>query len=412
MFGTRIRLTAFATAVLLAATGSATASGAPAATALATQPAIFVGNNWDGTADVLRPGGGYERIARINVIPDIDERLREIFLDPVRLAAFLFVRNQIGEGNDQFVDDMFSTPDGALLIVSRPSLADVVAIDPLTGAIRWRFPVAGQRADHMAISPDGTRVAVSASTANVVHILDARSGREVGRFPSGDSPHESNYARDGRLIYHASIGFVYTALDSPALDFTKGQRFFQVVDAATNTVVKRINMAQKLAEAGHRNMSSAVRPMAHTADERLFYLQVSFLHGFVEYDMAGDRVTRVANLPNLVPGLSREQYLLDSAHHGIAMDGSDAKLCVAGTMSGYAAIVDRVTFAHTLINRGPDAKPYWSTRSADGRFCYVSWSGLDQVSVISFDTAQEVARIDVGDHPQRIRTGVVPAALG
>ena len=41
-------------------------------------------------------------------------------------------------------------------------------------------------------------------------------------------------------------------------------------------------------------------------------------------------------------------------------------------MSGYAAIVDRVTFRHTVIPFGP--KPYWATTSADGRQCYVSVS--------------------------------------
>ena len=50
----------------------------------------------------------------------------------------------------------------------------------------------------MAISPDGKHVAVSASTGNVVHILDTRTGLEVGRFPSGDSPHENNYSADGK----------------------------------------------------------------------------------------------------------------------------------------------------------------------------------------------------------------------
>ena len=34
--------------------------------------------------------------------------------------------------------------DGRLLIVSRPSFADVVALSLRTGRIRWRFPVAGQ----------------------------------------------------------------------------------------------------------------------------------------------------------------------------------------------------------------------------------------------------------------------------
>jgi hypothetical protein len=74
-------------------------------------------------------------------------------------------------------------------------------------------------------------------------------------------------------------------------------------------------------------------------------------------------------------------------------------------MSDYAAIVSRRTFRYELIEAGE--KPYWSTTSADGRRCYVSWSGTDQISVISYRKRREIARIDVGDHPQRIRTGTV-----
>jgi hypothetical protein len=77
-------------------------------------------------------------------------------------------------------------------------------------------PVEGNRADHMAISPDGTRLAVSASTARKVHLIDAAKGRIVGSFESGDQPHENNYSADGRLIYHASIGSVFTPADEPA----------------------------------------------------------------------------------------------------------------------------------------------------------------------------------------------------
>jgi YVTN family beta-propeller protein len=331
----------------------------------------------------------------------------EIAADPVRLGYFLAIRELVGEGNDQFVDDMYTSNDGRLLIVSRPSFRDVVAIELASGEIVWRFVVDGQRSDHMAISPDGENVAVSASTGNVVHILDIESGEEVGRFESGDSPHENTYSADGKLIYHASIGLVYTPADDPTADTSKGDRWFQIVDAETNEVLERIDMGQKLAEAGYPEMSSAVRPMALAPDEKRIYFQVSFFHGFVEYNLTQDRVTRVASLPiaEEVRDLPREQYLLDSAHHGIAISGDGKRLCVAGTMSDYAAIVSRRSFRYKLIHGGE--KPYWSTTSSDGRRCYVSWSGTDSISVISYRKRKEIARIPVGDHPQRIRTGFV-----
>jgi DNA-binding beta-propeller fold protein YncE len=378
----------------------------------ATTPVVFVGNNWEGTADVLRwsppsksKPAGFTRIARLNIVPDREQRMQEILTDPVRLGYFLGIRMLVGEGNDQFVDDMYSTNDGTHLIVSRPSFADVVSINIATGQIAWRFRVAGQRSDHMGISPDGKYVAVSASTGNVVHVLDTATGQEVWQFPSGDSPHENSYSADGSRIYHASIGLVYTPADQPLLDSTKGERYFQIVDTNTHQVIERLDMGQKLEEAGYPDMSAAVRPMALAPDERKVYFQVSFFHGFIEYDFDQDRVTRVANLPKFTTE-PRENYLLDSAHHGIAMNGAGTKLCVAGTMDDYAAIVSRQTFSHKLI-QGVGTKPYWSTNSADGKYCFVSWSGTDSLSAISYDTEREVARIQVGDHPQRVRNGVV-----
>src|SRR5204863_1156489 len=206
-------------------------------------------------------------------------------------------------------------------------------------------------------------------------------------------------------IYHASIGTVYTPLDEPSMDATKGERVFEIIDGHTYNVLKKLDMGQKLREAGYKDMSSAVRPMALSPDERFVYFQVSFFHGFVEYNFAQNRVTRVAQLPNLVPNMPRENYVLDSAHHGIAMNAAGTKLCVAGTMDDYAAIVSRQTFKYRLIQAGQ--KPYWSTNSLDGKYCFVSWSGTDSLSAISYGTESEVARIQVGDHPQRVRNGVV-----
>lgn len=383
---------------------------AAAQTSSSMREVLLVGNNWGGTADIIDVRT-YQRLRRINVVPDRSQRMLEISLDPVRLAYFLFIREQVGEGHDQLVDDMFASKDGKVIYVSRPSFADVVAIDLSTGNLRWRTRVGGNRADHMAISPDGTRLAVSASTANRVEIIDTATGNIVGSFPSGDNPHENNYSRDGSKIFHASIGTVYTALDTPELDGTKGERIFRIVDARTLQVLRTLNMRQKLAELGMPEMSAAVRPMALSPDERFLYFQVSFFHGFVEYDLQEDRVTRIAHLPVAAETqqMSRDQYILDSAHHGLAMSGDGTKLCVAGTMSNYAAIVSRETFRYRVHSLG--ARTYWATTSADGNYCFVSVAGDDTVSVISYATEAEVARIPVGDHPQRARTARLAASL-
>lgn len=373
-----------------------------------TRPAILVGNNWDGTTDIVDPDT-LERLGRVNVVPDLEERKAEFALRPDRLATFIAVAQLIGEGHDQLNDDVFSSRDGRVIYVSRPSLADVVAIDLKTRKLIWRSVVDGFRSDHMAISEDGTTLLVSASTGNVVHAIDTATGRRVGGFASGDSPHESLYSKDGKTIYHASIGRVYLPVDRPTAISTasKGGEFFQIVDARTGQIRKRIDMGQKLAEAGHPNMSAAVRPMALSPDEKFVYFQVSFFHGFVEYDLVNEKVTRIARLP-LTPESERiafEDYVLDSAHHGLALNPEGKKLCVAGTMSNYAAIVDRETFAPKII---PGlTKPYWSTNSADGKYCYVSAAGDDDVAVISYETEELIAKFKVGYHPQRVRNAVV-----
>ena len=371
--------------------------------------AVFVGNNWDGTATVLAPGS-FEELGRLDIIPDKDERFSEIALNPERLAYFLAIREAIGEGHNQYVDDMYSSKDGRLLIVSRPSFADVVAISLETHDIVWRFPVAGQRSDHMAVSPDGRRVVVSASTADVVHVLRVRDGHEVGSFPSGGSPHESVYLDHGRTILHASIGLVYSPLDDPATDPAKGERVFQLVDAETLEVVRRYHLRKKFDALGRENLSTAVRPMTLSPDEKRVYFQVSFFHGYVTMNLRTGEIVDITRLPKRTEE-PRENYLLDSAHHGIALSPDGGALCVAGTMDDYAVVVDPRTGerGRLLVRKG--GKPYWVTQSGDGRYCYISWSGTDEVSRISYDTGRIVSTVTVGDHPQRIRNGVVDRSL-
>ncbi|WTY68485.1 YncE family protein [Streptomyces sp. NBC_01410] len=398
----------------MAVAGSTTALAAPVAPAATTNTAaglkevMFVGNNWDGTADVINSRGDFSKIGRVNVIPDKDQRLTEIYLNPIKLIYFLGIRNGPGEGHDQFVDDMYSTPDGTAMVVSRPSFADVVSIDLASGRINWRFPVSGYRSDHMTVSPDGTRVAVSASTSNTVHVLDIRTGKQLGSFKTGDKPHENVFTDGGRYLWNMSIGEVNTALDDPAWDWTKGDRRITVVDATTFKEVRVIDMRARLDAFGRKDLSDAVRPVAFTPDESKLYFQVSFFNGFLEYDLASDKITRAKTLPKS-PATSEDRttWVNDSRHHGMSMNAAGDKLCIAGTMDDYATIVDRAS-----LQEGPlvaASKPYWATVSGDGGSCVISESGADRVTAIDFATGRKVASVAVGDHPQRVRIAHVAA---
>ncbi|WP_180174481.1 YncE family protein [Acinetobacter sp. YH01022] len=373
-----------------------------------SQQVFFVGNNWDGTVTVIRPSGDFGKIGVINMVPDRKERLTEIHLNPIKLIAYTYIQSTAGEGHDQLVDDMYSTPDGKSVVASRPSFADIVSINIATGKINWRTPIEGFRADHMAVSPDGQRLAVSASSGNVVQVLDINTGKELGRFATGDKPHENIFFNGGTKILNSAIGNVETSMDAAWQDFTKGKRLLTIADANTFKVLKTIDFRPALDAVGRKDLSNAVRPIVLSNDESKIYAQISFFNGLIEYDLNQNKVTRIGQLPgsSTIPS-DRTKYVNDSRHHGLSISADGEKLCVAGTMDDYATIVNRSTLkAGKLIAAG---KPYWATQSPDGKSCVISESAADVVTVIDFATGEKVLSVPVGNHPQRVRIGYAPA---
>jgi len=419
---------------------------------------MLIGNNWAGTATIVDANTRTLLKTGVDFVPDKAQEIADIKKNPDQLAFYYLIQQGPGEGHDQYVDDMFTTKDGKYVAVSRPSFADVVWIDLAKAtagsadSIVREQQMDGFRTDHMGLSPDGRRLLVSDSTeAQVIEYsmvdetVDGKQiamGDRIRTFPSGETPHENNYSPDGSRIYHASIGKVYLPGDQnsigpikigPLHDAIKGNRWFQIVKNDDFSILNRWDMGKELKEAGYEGMSSAVRPMAVAPDQRWIYFQVSYFHGIVEFDTeAADldgkvtytaggiaeprvgAVKRLINLPNRVPTMPLEDYVNDSAHHGLSMNGAGTTLCAAGTMDDYAALVDRATGTRTMFDKTTTGhaylKPYWTTEGLNDT-CWISLSDSDAVAVIDFTTKQELAFLPVGDHPQRVRHGYVPETL-
>jgi YVTN family beta-propeller protein len=258
---------------------------------------------------------------------------------------------------------------------------------------KWRVHLDGVKADHATLSPDGTKYVISAITAAKAQVIDTATGRVVGSFATGTYPHENMYSANGAHLYNMSIGV--TSLPK-ALNVFKGAKQLTVVDSTTLRTVRTYNFEY------------GIRPAVITPDEKTMYAQLSYLNGFVEYDLVAERITRTVQMPFSTAGaaLDPDKYPQNSAHHGVALSGGQDKLCMAGTIDDYTAIVSRPGLTTDgFVHYPTGSVPYWSITSVDGNHCFVTLSTLDAVSVIDYRTAKEVARIPVGHFPQRERLG-------
>jgi len=368
---------------------------------------LLVGNSVSGTVSFVDPQT-FENLGSVNVLPDFDEVMTAITLDLVRFVAYPIVKNaQLlhhfePSNGDRFVDDLFVSPDGKVLYVSRSNLGDVAAFD-LTrpGHPRlWRSFVDSPKADHAAISPDGNRLVVSATgTARVANVFDARTGAKVGSFSTGYYPHQNDYSADGKHIYNSSIGNVGYQAVSYANNALAGDRWLVKVDATTLSVVKTWVFEWGL------------RPNVITADENIMYTQLSYLNGVIKYDLVAGREIARSDQPlsqfALDTYANYDEYPHHSAHHGLALSNDGSKLCDCGTIDNTVAIIATDSMqVLKMIDVG--MVPYWATTSPDGRHCFVSLSGDDAISVIDYEAGAEVKVVPVGHFPQRSRLGRVP----
>lgn len=251
----------------------------------------------------------------------------------------------------------------------------------------------------MVIFLDGKYVVVFVFIGGVVYVLDVVMGEEVGCFLFGDLLYENIYFEDGECIFYVVIGQVFMLLDWGWVVkcFIKGECLFQIVDVEIFEIIKCFDLCEKLDEVGYIDLSLVIWLMVYIDDECYFYFQVLFFYGFLEYDMQEDCIICLVYLFNLVFNLFCEKYVNDFVYYGIVLSGDQSILCVVGIMSDYVVIVFREIFEY-IIFIGIGEKFYWVIISGDGEYCYIFWSGIDQMFVFFYESGQEVVWLDVGDY--------------
>jgi YVTN family beta-propeller protein len=316
---------------------------------------LYVGNNRGGTISVIEVPA-FKVVGEFDALPDL-------------------ARSQRAPGS--YVDDLVAPSSGEVLYVSRGDARDVAAFSTDRERLLWRVPTHGV-ADHFALSPDGRRLFVSVENEGRALVIDTAKREVIGQFENGPGPHGMRLSPDGSRVYNGCI--------------TGNQ--LTVADATTFQVLKRIQFDE------------GVRPFDITPDGRKMFLQLSKLHGFLELDLRSDRITKTVHLP--VPeGVSHQQVYPHTAHHGLALTPDGRHLCVGSTVASYMAILS-VPELDLLATIPVGKEPSWVIPSLDGRYCYVSARSENTVSVISIDERKEVARVRVGDYPQRMWTVRVP----
>lgn len=355
---------------------------------------VFIANSAGGTVSVV-DATEFEVIREIDVLPDGEQA--DPTSDPVQgTVGQPVVEAAAGEN---YAQDLNVSPDGRTLYVSRGHRGDVAAFDIESGDLRWKTSVNGFRSDHMTLYPDGSRLFVSAISGRPdegVDVVETEEGEITGRFQTGEFPHDNTVSPDGKYVYNSSIGNVLQPRE------VRENRPEPVDDAVLNEPYQiTVADAETLEIVDTHEFDRGIRPSETVWDEGLLYAQLSFFHGFIEYDLEEKRTRRTVHLPKSEEAkeMDEDEYPFEAPHHGLAMSPDEDLICVAGRVSDYAAIVRRSDLKEEAIIEVGDS-PGWAANTPDGRHCVITSEIANTASFISYQSQEEVARVDLGEVPK------------
>src|SRR5947208_506221 len=305
-------------------------------------------------------------------------------------------------GNLESPDVVGVSPDGLLLyIFSRtdPENNFHIVMDRKSEKIVKRVPLSGW-ANEAQTTKDGKLILVcirntgtKAEDAGALDIIDATTLEKVKSIPVRRGLHDLAITADGK----------YAAAGAP------GGRFLVVFDL------------QKMEAAWEVQYDSGVNPIAiennPDGSGRRIFVNLGALNSFSVVDFAKRAEVARIKAPDEPTGFGAGRGCESNAH-GIGISPDQKTLWVnsrpSNSVFAYSLpdikLLGHVSLPEQVVPGKPSrsGNPAWITFTPDSKTVYVSSCGVKTVTAIDVQKMKELARIPVGEMPDRISTLALP----
>lgn len=261
------------------------------------------------------------------------------------------------------------------IYVSGEGRGELVVIDPFTDKVTKTIKI-GRLPNQLAVTPNGKFVYMPVDDGHW-EVIDTAAGKIIKRIETGGKPHNTLCSADGKRMYLAPMGDPHKVT---------------IVDVAKHEPI------------GEIPFSNVVRPVAMSRDEKRFYAQVDGLVGFEVADIAARKMI------HRVPAeLTPDQQKVTSRSHGIALRPDQKEIWSCDVEHGLVQVFDRtVEPPRQIATIDMGGKVYWLTFAPDGKVCYVSVRGNNEVAAVDTATKKIFTRISVGEVPKRLIVLTLP----
>jgi YVTN family beta-propeller protein len=290
-------------------------------------------------------------------------------------------------------------------------------------------------------SPDGSRLYIFSRAENFLIVMDRKSGKIVKKVPISGWANEAQTTNDGKLILVCIRNTGAEAVDAGALDMIDTTSLEKVKSIPVRRGLHDLAVTadgkyaaagapgghflvvfdlQKMETAWEVQYDTSVNPIAiennPDGSGRRIFVNLGPTNSFSVVDFAKRAEVARIKVPDEPTGFAGPTC--ESAAHGIGISPDQKTLWVnsrpANSVFAYA-LPEIKLLGHVPLPEQPvpgeaprSGSPAWITFTPDSKTVYVSSCGVKTVTAIDTTTMKEVARIPVGEMPDRISTLVLP----